>query len=219
MAKKKRKPDKSKRKPAQSPRDLPDRRVMEGMMQQLVAGLQSQGNQATPLGKAQQIMYRAFDEPNEKRRIQLARDALAISPDCADAHVLLAEHSRSRKDALRLFEQGVAAGERALGPDAFQQNVGRFWGILESRPYMRARLGLANSLWTAGRRDEAVLHLQEMLRLNPGDNQGVRYTLAGFLLFLDRDSDLVHLLQQYKEDSATWAYSKALLAFRQHGDT
>jgi tetratricopeptide repeat protein len=45
-------------------------------------------------------------------------------------------------------------------------------------PYMRARLGLAHSLWTAGRRDEAVQHLQDMLRLNPGDNQGVRYTLS-----------------------------------------
>jgi len=58
-----------------------------------------------------------------------------------------------------------------------------------------------------------------MLRLNPGDNQGVRYTLAGFLLFLDRDDDLARLLQQYDEDSAAWSYTKALLAFRQHGDS
>ena len=85
---------------------------------------------------------------------------------------------------------------------------------------MRARLGLAHSLWTAGRREEAVRHLQDMLRLNPGDNQGVRYTLAGFLLFLDRDDDLEQLLRQYPDEgSAAWAYTKALLAFRQHGDT
>src|SRR5215468_10055981 len=82
-----------------------------------------------------------------------------------------------------------------------------------------ARLGLAHSLWAAGRREEAVRHLQDMLRLNPHDNQGVRYTLAGFLLFLDRDDDLARLLQQYDEASAAWVYTKALLAFRQHGDT
>jgi hypothetical protein len=59
-----------------------------------------------------------------------------------------------------------------------------------------------------------------MLRLNPGDNQGVRYTLAGFLLFLDRDDDLARLLQQYPDEaSAAWAFTKALLAFRQHGDS
>ena len=159
-------------------------------------------------------------KPDEQRRIQLAKEALAICPDCADAYVLLAEHARSRKEALRLYEQGVAAGERALGPEAFERDVGHFWGILETRPYMRARLGLAHALWTAGRRDEAVQHLQDMLRLNPGDNQGVRYTLAGFLLFLDRDDDLARLLQQYPDEgSAAWAYTKALLAFRQHGDT
>jgi tetratricopeptide (TPR) repeat protein len=214
MAKKKRKPDKRKKPP------LPDRRAMEGVMQQLVAGLQGQAQQDTPLGQAQALMCRAFEEPDEQQRIQLARDALAISPDCADAYVLLAEHAASRKEALRLYEQGVAAGERALGAEAFQRDVGHFWGLLETRPYMRSRLGLAHALWTAGRRDEAVGHLQDMLRLNPSDNQGVRYTLAGFLLFLDRDDDLARFLQQYPDEAlAAWAYTKALLAFRRHGDT
>jgi hypothetical protein len=215
MAKKKRKPDSNKR---QKPvRGLPDRRAMEGVMQQLAAGLQGHGGAGT-LGKAQAIMYRAFEEPNEKKRIQLAKEALTICPDCADAYVLLAEHARSRKEARQLYEQGVAAGERALGAEAFQRDVGHFWGILDTRPYMRARLGLAHGLWTAGRREEAVQHLQDMLRLNPGDNQGVRYTLASFLLFLDRDEDVARLLEQYDEASATWAYTSALLAFRRHGD-
>ena len=104
-----------------------------------------------------------------------------ISPDCADAYVLLAEQAKSRKESLQLYEQAVAAGERAIGPDAFTGDVGHFWGLLETRPYMRAREGLAHTLWTLGRREEAAGHLLEMLRLNPGDNQGVRYTLASWL--------------------------------------
>src|SRR5579884_1445140 len=223
MARKKREPSgrgPKRRRPKPPPDKLPDRRAMEGVMQQLVAGLQGQAHPDTPLGQAQALVYRAFEEPDEQKRMQLAKDALAVSPDCADACVLLAEHATSRKEALRHYEQGVAAGERALGAEAFQRDVGHFWGILETRPYMRARLGLAHALWTAGRRDEAVRHLQDMLRLNPSDNQGVRYTLAGFLLFLDRDDDLDRLLQQYPDEgSAAWAYTKALLAFRRHGDT
>ena len=219
MAKKKRKPNKHRRKQVPPPLDLPDRRAMEGVMQQLVAGLQGYSRQHTPLDAAQSLMYRAFDEPDNKKRVQLANDALALCPDCADAYNLLAEHASTRSEARRLYEQGVAAGERALGEEAFQRDVGHFWGILETRPYMRARLGLAQGLWSAGRREEAVQHLQEMLRLNPGDNQGVRYTLVGFLLFLDRDDEVAHLLQQYDEESTDWAYTKALLAFRQQGDT
>jgi tetratricopeptide (TPR) repeat protein len=200
---------------------LPDPRAMEGVMQQVVAGLPGHADQdTTPLGKAQALMYRAFEEPDEQRRVQLAKEALAISPDCADAYVLLAEHAGSRREALRLYEQGVAAGERALGVEAFERDVGRFWSVLATRPYMRARLGLAQVLWTTARRDEAIQHLQDMLRLNPNDNQGIRYTLAGFLLFLDRDEDLALLLQQFPdEESTAWAFTKALLSFRQHGDT
>ncbi len=222
MTKKKRQPGDQgpKKQPKKPPLEkLPDRRAMEGAMQQFVAGLQGKADQDTPLGKAQAIIYRAFEETDENRRVQLAKESLEISPDCADAYVLLAEHARSRREALRLYEQGVAAGERALGPEAFKQHAGHFWGVLETRPYMRARLGLAHALWTTGRREEAVGHLQEILRLNPSDNQGVRYTLASFLLFLDRDDDLVRLFEQHGEPSATWAYTKALLAFRKHADT
>jgi tetratricopeptide (TPR) repeat protein len=199
---------------------LPNRRALEGVMQQFVVGLQGEAGHDTPLVKAQALMYRAFEESDEHRRVHMAIEALALSPDCADAYVVMAENAPSRKEALRLYQDGVAAGERALGPEAFQRDVGHFWGILETRPYMRAREGLADLLWTLGRRDEAVQHLQDMLRLNPGDNQGIRYTLAGFLLFLDRDGDLAGLLRQYSDDGlAAWAYTKALLAFRQHGDT
>src|SRR5436305_1198174 len=122
MAKKKRNPEGEgpKRRP-QRRAELPDRRAMEGVMQQLVAGLHGQAHQDMPLGKAQALMYRAFEEPNEKKRIQLAKDALAICPDCADAYNLLAEHASSRKETRRLYEQGVAAGERALGQEAFQR--------------------------------------------------------------------------------------------------
>ncbi len=170
MAKKKREtgkrgPKRRQQEPAQG--SPPDRRALEGVVQKFVADLQGKSDHDTPLGKVQAIMYRAFDEPNEKRRVQFANEALTICPDCADAHVLLAEHAQSRREALSHYEQGVAAGIRALGKIAFQRDIGHFWSILETRPYMRARLGLAHSLWSAGRRDEAVQHLQDMLRLQP----------------------------------------------------
>jgi tetratricopeptide (TPR) repeat protein len=209
MAKKKRKGDRRKQPSPQEMPRLPDPRVMEQFMQ-LAAGPPGEADHDTPLAKAHNVLLHAYQEQDEQRRIQLANKALEICPDCADAYVLLAEHAPSRKDALELYEKGVAAGERALGPEVFQRAVGHFWGLPETRPYMRARLGLAHALWVAGRREEAVLHLQNMLCLNPEDNQGIRYTLAGFLLSLDRDDDLATLLQQYPEEaSAAWSYTTA----------
>src|SRR3546814_15155439 len=87
-------------------------------------------------------MYDAW-EASGAERVALARAALDISPLCADAYVLLAEEEAgSQQDALALYRQGVEAGERALG-DEFEELSGHFWGFLQTRPYMRARAGLA----------------------------------------------------------------------------
>lgn len=195
---------------------LPDRRTIEGLMHGLFQG---HGEGQTPLDQAQQLMYTAFDLDSDQR-VALAREALEISPDCADAYVALAEEAQTADEALELYRRGVAAGERALGKKAFKQYRGQFWGFLETRPYMRARLGLAQTLWDVGQRDEAVELYQDLLRLNPNDNQGVRYLLAGALLDLNRNQELERLLEDYDEDgSAVWNFSRALLAFRQEGDT
>ena len=104
----------------------------------------------SPVEQAQQLMYDAWDSSG-KARVKLARRALAISKDCADAYVLLAEETaRTLEEATEFYRQGVQAGERALGPEIFEEEVEHFWGILETRPYMRAREGLAACLWQLG---------------------------------------------------------------------
>ena len=173
----------------------------------------------TPLEKAQEVMYDAWLERDRKKRIASAEKALALSPDCADAYVLLAEQTaRNSREAKKLYEKGVEAGERALGQEIFIEEAGNFWGLLESRPYMRARYGLAQALWALADRKAAIAHYQELLRLNPNDNQGVRYDLLIALLTEGMDRDCETLLAEYKgEVSAAWLYSLALLTFKQLG--
>lgn len=59
-----------------------------------------------------------------------------------------------------------------------------------------------------------------MLRLNPGDNQGVRYLLVNYLLKLDRFDDVEALLNlpEYRSESSTeWNYTRLLLSYRKTG--
>lgn len=219
---------------------LPDRRLMDQHLAQIGRLLEGQdfatieeanvflkqalvGNSPpilaprTPLEEAQELVYQAL-EATGPRRIRLARQALARSPDCADAYVLLAEATNDPQQAKRFYEQGMEAGMRALGPEPFAEDVGHFWGIVETRGYMRARQGLAEVLWVLGEREAAIGHAQELLRLNPMDNQGTRYLLAEWLLAVGDDDTLAQLLRAYPDDgTATWAYTTALLRFRQHG--
>jgi tetratricopeptide (TPR) repeat protein len=176
---------------------------------------------STDLERAQDLMWDAWDERVRSKRIAMARRALEISPDCADAYVLLAgETARNPEEALDLYQKGIAAGERALGKKPFEENVGHFWGILETRPYMRARNGLAECLREMGRTSEAIEHFKELLLLNPTDNQGNRDLLLACYLDVGRDSDAWDLLNQYPAQIlAAWAYSSALVLFRLHGDS
>lgn len=174
----------------------------------------------TPLEKAQDLMYDAWESNSSRERVRLARQALKLSPDCADAYALLAdETARSPEEAVDLYEKAVAAGARFLGKEGFEQNVGSFWGVLETRPYMRVRFGLAAALWSTGKGEEAIEHLWDMLRLNPNDNQGARYVLLNWLLELGSDAQVEDLLDRYPDDAAAaWLYGRALHAFRSEGD-
>jgi tetratricopeptide (TPR) repeat protein len=179
---------------------LPDRRAMEGVLAMLSSGLGA-GPGGSALEDAQDLMYRAWETADQRQRVALAKEALSRSPLCADAYVLLAEETaKTPAEAIDLYRKGLEAGEKAVGPAAFQEDIGHFWGLLETRPYMRARGGLAQALWDIGHHDEAIEHYRELLRLNPNDNQGNRYLLAGCLLALDRDADLTALLNAYGQE-------------------
>ena len=193
---------------------LPDRRTMEGFL----AAIGGRGDDAT--AKAQNVMYEAWERTTSRSRIALARKALTISPLCADAYVLLAEEAaRSAEEARDFYARGVEAGELALGSEGFAEYSGHFWGFLETRPYMRARVGLALTLLKVGDEDDAISHFRDMLRLNPNDNQGIRYLLAGCLLRRGEYAALKELLASYEgEGSAFWLYTGALLALREGGE-
>lgn len=173
---------------------------------------------STPEEQAQELVYRALEERG-RLRVKLAREALRSWPDCTEAWVLRAEETPDLERRTEFYRKGVEAGERTLGPRPFAEGVGAFWGMLETRPYMRARNGLAGALWESGRHDEAIAHWEDLLRLNPVDNQGVRDMLVPHLLEQHRDDEARSVLAAFEEDaSAMLSYARALLEFRRCGD-
>ncbi len=169
---------------------------------------------STPLERAQDLVYEAF-EARGRRQLQLVRRALALSRDCADAYVLLAERASDLGEQVRLYADGVAAGERALGRTFLDEHAGRLWGFVEARPYLRARMGLAGALAAAGRPADALAQYREVLRLDENDHQGARYRLLGLLFEEGRDEEAAALLERFgDEPTAVWRYGRALWAWR-----
>jgi tetratricopeptide (TPR) repeat protein len=172
-----------------------------------------------PSQRAEDLIWEAWETTGARRAV-LAREALALWPDCADAYVLLAQQTSSLDEKRELLERGVAAGERALGRRVLEEDAGDFWLIFETRPYMRARAALAAVLWQLHRREEAVAHQRELLRLNPRDNQGLRYRQANWLLALESYDELDQLFATHAGEGSApgFAYTRALGAFARRGD-
>jgi tetratricopeptide (TPR) repeat protein len=191
----------------------------EFLAQIVNAGVPRLEGDVRPIERAQAKMYDAWEADGE-RRISLAREALEISPDCADAYILLAgESSDTEEEARHLLELAVEAGKRALGPQYFEENVGHFCGLVETRPYMRALAAMAEFLEYLGERERAIDCGRELLKLDPDDHQSNRYLLTKLLLLEGRDAEAGDLLKQYQESTAIWAYSHALWVFRTMGES
>jgi tetratricopeptide (TPR) repeat protein len=157
-------------------------------------------------------------------RVALARRALALDPQCADAYLILAEdvYDEDLPAARDLYLQAVAAAERSLSPAYFTDPdyVGHFWDFIETRPYLRARHELAGVLWLLGERLAAVAHLRALLHLDTSDGQFMRYTLLSWLIATDQVSDAVQLYRHYSPTPDGFlAYLQAVLLYRQTGDS
>ena len=171
----------------------------------------------TDKGRSQELVIQAHDETPAKGK-QLIEQALELDPDNADAYNYLASLETDVDKSLAVYRQAVEAGERSLGVKFMKENKGHFWGLIETRPYMRAKAGVADCLYAKNRINAAVELYREMIELNPNDNQGVRYLLATILLSKKDLSDYESFIKKFDgEDSAVWHYNNALYHFKKMG--
>jgi hypothetical protein len=70
---------------------------------------------------------------------------------------------------------GLRIGELSLGGD-FDGVLP--WGYVDNRPFLRCMHNFGLCLWRLGRFEDAEALFLRMLRLNPLDNQGVRFLIG-----------------------------------------
>ena len=153
-----------------------------------------------------------------------AKTAVARGIDEAGLMVIMkdimkpADHKRVQKKikVLQTEMEAEAAplrqtDEHIFGPNVqpenlFETHVGDFWGMFQTRGYMRARLALADYIhdeiavkYNVSSAWEVVIwHYQELLRLSSSDNLGIRYRFPFLLLRLDRrESDAFQFIRYW----------------------
>lgn len=168
--------------------------LMRSLEQQLAA------ERYQPSEKAQDLFYDAMEAATAEEEFELLKKVLTLDPGHIDALlVVLIHRPLGLDDEIEVLYKIVDLAAKRLGPKAFEEYAGAFWGFDETRPYMRARSQLATSLQDAGRVDEAIIEMEAMLELNPNDNQGVRYELLVNYLTLSRLDGAARLFAEYDE--------------------
>ncbi|WP_404996265.1 tetratricopeptide repeat protein [Caldifermentibacillus hisashii] len=169
--------------------------------------------------KAQDLIYDAYDSTG-KKRIELAKKALKLYPNIPDAYNILAELELNPLKEEQLLLKAIEVGEKELGKDFIKENKGYFWGIVSTRPYMRAKFNYADFLHENERFEEAIRQYEDLLELNPNDNQGARYEL--FIVYVESGlfKKAEALLKKYNETTtANGAYNLVLIELLQNGAT
>ncbi|KAG8989335.1 hypothetical protein FRB94_014475 [Tulasnella sp. JGI-2019a] len=157
------------------------------------------------------------------KHLQLAEDYLArgdgpravshlakarLDRNNLDADLMAVNFAPTKVQGLKAMEAAEKKGrgilKREVGPTCFEEgdmNCGRFWGLLETRPYMRIMQTMVRWAYDTEEYGKAVHYASEMLRLCRSDNLGIREWLPS-LLHARRPADALNFVQQWSTPAA-----------------
>ena len=170
---------------------------------------------SSDMARAEEILSALPDDASEAVLKNAAEKALAISPYCLDAWQILSELADTDEDAIALLKKGVDHGRElhaeliaSVGPE------NGIWGHSEAHDFMRLLHDLAIFYDATDEIEQAVEIYEEMLRLNPSDNQGVRGDLLHDYIVLNQTAEARALLKRFEKivhRDTSLTYGAALL--------
>lgn len=83
------------------------------------------------------------------------------------------------------------------------------WGDMINRAYMRAIQYMGELYWDNGKKEKAIELFRLLLKLNPGDNQGVRYEIAA--LYAGLTGNDVNRMTDEGNQNQDWSESENLV--------
>ena len=133
-------------------------------------------------------------------KLKYARKALALDPDNLDAERIIIFYStRTIYESIPLFEKALSRGKEIMERKGYAESIGDYWGILETRPYIRLYCAYVQALIDCRMMKKAADACEEIIRLNEGDNTGTRYTLMHIYAYLEDEERALALYNRYNE--------------------
>ena len=162
------------------------------------------------------------EETTEKKKAeQYIQKALELEPDNLDAiGASLDLSDDTNLEYYQKLSEAVRTGSELMEKKGLmdEDSIGDFWGILETRPYMRLLERRAEFLIEAGMMGQAVKECEEMIRLSNNDNLGIRFRLMHLYAFLEKEEPALELHKKYDDHDETMMLLPLSVLFFKTGD-
>ncbi len=162
------------------------------------------------------LLFEAYNEPIKSKAIKLAKQALEVNPNNIDAENFITNFETNTIKKLKKYEETLNKEKANLEKDDFfnKENIGIFWGIIETRPYMRTKHSYMLTLIELGRYTEAVKQGEELLKLCESDNLGIRYLIMGLYTVLEKFEECEKIYNKYSDDSTFMLFSLSIMYYK-----
>ena len=174
----------------------------------------------TPLDDAYEILEEAQNAKTEKEAIKLAKKAYEKSRECFDAILFQCDLEENGIRRMKLLDDGLEFEKSRLTKEKYfdKENIGHFYGIFETRPYIRGLVIKAEYLLEEGKISQAENVCREVLRLNENDNMGARYLLMAIYATLEKENDMLKLYKKYPEEDLEMMFPLFALYYKLGND-
>lgn len=158
--------------------------------------------ESTPLDEAYDLLDMSQEADSLEEALKYANEAYKVCPECFDALIRLACLEENPLKRLKMLNKGLTLEENKLKKEEFfkDENIGHFYGIFETRPYIRGLRIKAGFLLEDGKIRQAKAVCEEVLRLNEYDNTGARYLLMAIHAYLENEEELLKLYKKFPEE-------------------
>lgn len=163
----------------------------------------------------------AFTADNLKDALKYARKALKLDPNNYDTEVMFIDlKAKDDNDLLQNYAKAVQRATKHMEEEGYFEDeyMGEFWGVLETRPYMRMRGRYVQQLIQCGMIGQAREECKELLRLCEGDNLGMRYVLMHIYVYFEDEDAALALHKQFDSYDETEMLLPLSVLYYKKGD-
>ena len=174
----------------------------------------------TILDDAYELLEKAENAKSKAQAIKYAKKAYEKCPECFDAIIFQCDLEENGIKRMKLLDAGLKTEKNRLIKEKYfdKENIGHFYGIFETRPYIRGLVIKAEYLLEEGKLRQAESVCNEVLKLNANDNMGVRYLLMAIYATLEEENDMLKLYKKYPEEDLEMLFPLFAIYYKNGND-